>query len=77
MRRGLPPSALGLSVDRTADVLAELEGRYPCVRSIHHERNLGYGAAVHAALSAAAQDLLLATDSDRQFALGDIDGSLR
>ena len=112
MRRGLPPSALGLSVclpayneesnlaamvedvvgtmtprfaalevivvndgstDRTADVLAELEGRYPCVRSIHHERNLGYGAAVHAAVSAAAQDLLLATDSDRQFALGDID----
>ena len=112
MRRGLPPSALGLSVclpayneesnlaamvadvvntmtprfaalevivvndgstDRTAGVLAELEGQYPCVRSIHHERNLGYGAAVHAALSAAAQDLLLATDSDRQFALADID----
>lgn len=61
------------STDRTADVLRELEDQYPCLRTLHHRRNLGYGAAVHAALSAATQDLLLSTDSDRQFALSEID----
>lgn len=61
------------SHDRTGDVLKDLEARLPGVRAIHHPRNLGYGAAVHTALSAGRHDLLLQMDSDRQFALREID----
>jgi glycosyltransferase involved in cell wall biosynthesis len=64
------------SGDATPDVLEALGRRYPCLRAIHHPRNIGYGAAARTALAAATEDLILFTDADRQFALEDIDALL-
>jgi glycosyltransferase involved in cell wall biosynthesis len=60
------------STDRTAEVLQDLEHRFPALRVVRHARNLGYGAAARTALSAADGELILFTDSDRQFSVEDV-----
>jgi glycosyltransferase involved in cell wall biosynthesis len=65
------------STDHTAEVLRRLEREHPFLRTVHHQRNLGYGVAARAALSAATEDLILFTDADRQFTLEDIDAFLQ
>ncbi len=65
------------SSDGTAAVLRHLADRYPCLKAVHHERNLGYGMAARSALAAATQDLVLFTDADRQFPLDAIDAFTR
>lgn len=55
------------SKDQTADVLAELETRYPKLRVVRHPVNRGYGAALRTGLSAASKDLVFYTDGDAQY----------
>ncbi len=55
------------STDRTGEVAEELARRYPRVRVIHHERNLGYGAALKTGFTSAKNDYIFYTDGDRQF----------
>lgn len=69
------------SPDGTGEILDQLAERYPGrVLAVHHERNLGYGAAVRTGIRAALDgtDLrrLLLTDSDGQFKAEDLIGFL-
>ena len=60
------------SLDRTGTVAEELARRYPCVRVVHHERNLGYGAALKTGLTRAQHDYVFFTDGDNQFDIREI-----
>jgi glycosyltransferase involved in cell wall biosynthesis len=55
------------SPDRTGEVAEELAQRYRGVRVIHHERNLGYGAALKTGFTSAKNDYIFYTDGDNQF----------
>ena len=55
------------SPDRTGEVADELARRYPKVRVIHHERNLGYGAALKTGFTSAKNEYIFYTDGDNQF----------
>lgn len=61
------------SKDRTGAVLQELAQTYPELRPVDHPVNRGYGAAVFTAITNARKDLVLFTDSDRQFKLEEVD----
>ncbi|MEO7663569.1 MAG: glycosyltransferase family 2 protein, partial [Candidatus Limnocylindrales bacterium] len=54
---------------RIADELAAADGR---VRAVHHERNMGYGAALRTGFAASRHELIAFTDGDRQFKVADL-----
>jgi len=60
------------SRDATAERVREMAIRHPQVRLVEHEVNKGYGAAAFDAMMATTKDLILFTDSDRQFVLDEI-----
>jgi glycosyltransferase involved in cell wall biosynthesis len=56
------------SSDSTGAIIDRLAGLHPeVVRAVHHERNLGYGAALRSGFRASRYDLVCFTDGDRQF----------
>ncbi|CAN5867031.1 N/A [soil metagenome] len=55
------------SPDRTGEVADELARKYPKLRVIHHEKNLGYGAALKTGFTNAQNDYVFYTDGDNQF----------
>ena len=55
------------STDATPAVLKELEHAHPRVKIVHHERNMGYGAALRSGFSHASKDLIFYTDGDGQY----------
>jgi glycosyltransferase involved in cell wall biosynthesis len=55
------------STDGTSRILDELALNNPHVRVIHHERNLGYGAALQTGFRTAQKDLVFYTDGDGQY----------
>lgn len=55
------------STDATADVLDRLASTNPHVRVVHHERNLGYGAALQTGFRNATRELVFYTDGDGQY----------
>ena len=55
------------STDATPAVLEELRHAQPRVKIIHHERNMGYGAALRSGFSHASKDLIFYTDGDGQY----------
>lgn len=55
------------SADYTADMLTEMQDRYPELRVITHETNRGYGGALHSGFSAATKDWVFYTDGDSQY----------
>lgn len=60
------------SKDRTreiADRLAKEDGR---IRAIHHETNLGYGAAIRSGMNACQKEYIFFTDGDNQFDVSQI-----
>ena len=60
------------SPDRTGDVADELAAKHEHVRVIHHEVNLGYGAALRTGFLAAKMDFVFYTDGDNQFDLNEL-----
>ena len=61
------------SRDRTAAIADGLAAAHPgIVRAVHHETNLGYGAALLTGLGAARYELIAFTDGDRQFKVTDL-----
>jgi len=60
------------SPDRTGEVADELAARHERVRVIHHERNLGYGAALRTGFLAATKEYVFYTDGDNQFDLQEL-----
>ena len=55
------------SSDKTGKAAEELARRYPRVQVIHHEKNLGYGAALKTGFASAKNDYIFYTDGDYQF----------
>lgn len=65
------------SRDATDEKLAALEAELgPRLRVIRHESNRGYGAALRSGFAAADGDLVFYTDSDNQFDLSELEGTL-
>ena len=60
------------SPDRTGEVADRLAAEHEHVRVIHHERNLGYGAALRTGFLAAGLDYVFYTDGDNQFDLEEL-----
>ena len=55
------------STDHTAEVLEELQVRYPHLRVVTHERNRGYGGALRSGFAHTTRDLVFYTDGDGQY----------
>ena len=57
------------SRDQTGEILSRLEQQSPelCLRTVTHEVNRGYGAALASGFDAAGCDLIFLMDSDQQF----------
>jgi glycosyltransferase involved in cell wall biosynthesis len=61
------------SRDETPALADRLAAAHPdVVRAVHHETNLGYGAALRSGLRAARYELVCFTDGDRQFRVADV-----
>jgi len=60
------------SKDDTGRVLDRLAVELPFLRVIHHERNLGYGAALITGFTNARKDLIFYTDGDGQYDVREI-----
>lgn len=60
------------SSDETGDRADALAKRYSQVRVIHHETNLGYGAALQSGFREAQKDLIFYTDGDGQFDIAEM-----
>jgi glycosyltransferase involved in cell wall biosynthesis len=60
------------SRDNTGAIADRLAGEMPCVRVIHHPRNLGYGAALISGFKNARKDLIFYTDGDGQYDVREI-----
>jgi glycosyltransferase involved in cell wall biosynthesis len=55
------------STDSTAAIIDKLATRHPAVKTIHHERNTGYGGALRSGFRHASKDLVFYTDGDGQY----------
>ena len=55
--------------DKLADEMAE---KFEKVKAIHHETNLGYGAALQSGFRAANKELVFYTDGDSQFDIAEL-----
>jgi glycosyltransferase involved in cell wall biosynthesis len=60
------------SSDETARIADEIAGRDKRVKVVHHERNLGYGAALQSGFAAATKELVFYTDGDGQFDMNEM-----
>ncbi len=64
------------SRDASAALLEAWRARDERIRSVHHARNQGYGAALRAGLRVARGELVFFSDADLQFELAEIAGLL-
>lgn len=55
------------SPDHTAEVLADLQTRYPKLKVVTHVRNRGYGGALRSGFENATKELVCYTDGDAQY----------
>jgi glycosyltransferase involved in cell wall biosynthesis len=60
------------SSDETARIADEIAGRDKRIKVVHHERNLGYGAALQSGFAAATKELVFYTDGDGQFDMNEM-----
>jgi glycosyltransferase involved in cell wall biosynthesis len=65
------------SVDETKAILDRLASELPFVRVIHHDRNMGYGAALITGFANARKDLIFYTDGDGQYDVREIHNLLK
>lgn len=55
------------SIDETREILKLLEKHYPHLRTIHHRKNLGYGAALRRGFKESRKEYVFYTDGDGQY----------
>jgi glycosyltransferase involved in cell wall biosynthesis len=60
------------SSDGTGQIADEIAGRDGRVKVVHHEGNLGYGAALQSGFKAATKELVFYTDGDGQFNINEM-----
>ena len=61
------------SKDRTGEIADSLASKYPQVRAVHNNPNLGYGGALQRGFGEAAKDWVFYTDGDGQFDFEEIE----
>ena len=61
------------SPDRSGQICDELADEYPdVIRVIHHQENLGYGAAIRSGLAACNYDWICMIDGDNEYDVTDL-----
>ncbi len=65
------------SPDRSGEIADELAREHGAIRVIHHEKNLGYGAAVRSGLAASRFEYICLTDGDDEYEVEDLRKLLR
>jgi len=60
------------SPDRAGEIADELAREHPCISVVHHERNLGYGAAVTSGLRKVKYEWICFTDGDDEYDVNDL-----
>ena len=60
------------SSDGTGQIADEIAGRDGRVKVVHHEGNLGYGAALQSGFKAATKEFVFYTDGDGQFDINEM-----
>jgi len=60
------------SSDATGRIADEIAGRNSRVKVVHHQSNLGYGAALQSGFRAATKELIFYTDGDGQFDINEM-----
>jgi glycosyltransferase involved in cell wall biosynthesis len=60
------------SMDQSGAILDRLALELPCLRVIHHEKNMGYGGALISGFHNARKDLIFYTDGDGQYDVREI-----
>lgn len=60
------------SPDKTGEVADRLADKYPKVRVIHHEKNMGYGSTLKDGFLNAKLDYVFYSDGDNQFDLNEL-----
>ena len=65
------------SPDRAGEIADAMAAENSCVRVIHNERNLGYGAAVRRGFAAARHDTVCQTDGDDEYDVEDLQKLLK
>jgi glycosyltransferase involved in cell wall biosynthesis len=60
------------SSDNTSKIADELAGNKDRVKTVHHQTNLGYGAALRSGFKAATKELVFYTDGDGQFDINEM-----
>jgi len=60
------------STDATGRIAEEIAAKNNRVRVVHHQKNLGYGAALQSGFKAATKELVFYTDGDGQFDISEM-----
>jgi len=60
------------SSDATAQIADEIASQNSRVKVVHHQTNLGYGAALQSGFKAATKELVFYTDGDGQFDINEL-----
>lgn len=60
------------SHDNSGKIADQLAREYSCVRAIHHEKNLGYGAAVKTGFKNSRYEWICFTDGDDEYDIEDL-----
>lgn len=60
------------SLDDTGKIADEISSQDGRIKVVHHERNLGYGAALQSGFKAATKELVFYTDGDGQFDINEM-----
>lgn len=64
------------SSDNTATIAGQVAEKYPSVKVVTHENNLGYGAAIFSGLKSCQYEYVFFSDGDNQFDLKEIENLL-
>jgi glycosyltransferase involved in cell wall biosynthesis len=60
------------STDNTKQILEEMSSKIPELKVVHHQKNLGYGAALISGFKHCSYDLIFYTDGDGQYKATDL-----
>jgi glycosyltransferase involved in cell wall biosynthesis len=60
------------SIDATGKIADEIASRNSKVKVVHHQTNLGYGAALQSGFKTASKELVFYTDGDGQFDINEL-----
>jgi glycosyltransferase involved in cell wall biosynthesis len=60
------------SSDKTGQIADDIADRESRIKVVHHQRNLGYGAALQSGFRAARKELVFYTDGDGQFDMNEM-----